>query len=164
METWSIVVATLLSPLIAIQVSRVIERAKEKQARRYELFETLMMTRAAILDVRRVEALNMITLVYGKRSDRDVKAQWKKYYAHLNTTNIDEAWRRDEVKLYSELLEILAMKNGIDLDAGELQQPAYFPVGHQQLMDDANYLRDMTKRLLDGQIALPVRIVRNDEE
>jgi hypothetical protein len=76
------VLAVLLAPVVAIQVSVYLERRRERLGRRRDIFRTLMATRASRLAPTHVEALNMIDLeFYGKDQQlRAVREAWKAYY------------------------------------------------------------------------------------
>ena len=53
LNDWLIVVATLLSPLIALQVSELITRRRQVRDEQFRVFKTLMSTRASNLDLNR---------------------------------------------------------------------------------------------------------------
>ena len=60
--TWNEIInllAILLGPIFAIQVSQIIEHYKQKRERQVNIFKVLMATRGTPIDVRHVEALNM---------------------------------------------------------------------------------------------------------
>lgn len=65
--TWKEIVnliAIILGPILAIQVSKVIEHFKERRERKLSIFKVLMTTRATPIDIRHVEALNMIDIEF----------------------------------------------------------------------------------------------------
>ncbi len=53
---WLMVVAVVLSPIIAVQVQKMIESFREKRGRKLQLFRTLMATRGSRLSPLHVEA------------------------------------------------------------------------------------------------------------
>ena len=87
--TWAIVFATLLGPILAVQVQKVIERIKERHSRKTWVFQTLMATRGQRVAPNHVQALNMIDLAfYGARrlglhhrtkSEQSVIDAWHEY-------------------------------------------------------------------------------------
>lgn len=85
MRDWLIIVATLLGPLFAVQVSQYLDRRRQTREERLGIFKTLMATRAARLDPRHVEALNQIDVVFhdDSRNDKAVRNAWKQYLDHL---------------------------------------------------------------------------------
>lgn len=84
-KDWLVVVATLLSPLIAVQVTKWIDRARQSRDEQVQIFKTLMATRAANLDPRHVESLNVIDVVFhgSSRNETEIRRQWKQYLDHL---------------------------------------------------------------------------------
>jgi hypothetical protein len=83
---WINIVAILVAPLVAVQLSLWLERRKQRRLRQLETFRTLMATRASGLAPDHVKALNMIDVeFYG--SDKGSKAvlqAWRAYLDHLN--------------------------------------------------------------------------------
>ena len=63
MKDWLVVIATLLSPLIAVQVTKWLDRRNQVRDEQIRIFKTLMATRASTLDPRHVESLNVIDVV-----------------------------------------------------------------------------------------------------
>lgn len=61
--------AIALSPLIALQVSAEIDRARDADNRKMEILQTLMATRHAMLSDDRVRALNRITVLFSDDPD-----------------------------------------------------------------------------------------------
>lgn len=76
---WAIVIATLIGPLFAVQVSQFLERKRRQHDERLHVFKTLMATRAAGLDPRHVEALNQIDVVFysDSKEDEAIRRTWK---------------------------------------------------------------------------------------
>ncbi|MDE2314976.1 MAG: hypothetical protein KGK06_01085, partial [Xanthomonadaceae bacterium] len=61
---WLTIAAVLLSPLIAVQVTRYLDNKKEVRERQLWIFKTLMATRASSMSPHHVEALNRIDLEF----------------------------------------------------------------------------------------------------
>jgi hypothetical protein len=94
-KDWIVVVATLLSPLIAVQVTKWIDRARQSRDEQVRIFKTLMATRAANLDPRHVESLNVIDVVFhgSSMNETEVRRLWKQYLDHLNDRSYPkDAW------------------------------------------------------------------------
>ncbi len=86
-----IILATLLSPLMAIQVQKTIELATERRSAKRKIFHDLMATRATPVAPTHVQALNMIDLEFSPSRwrrqtarERDVLKTWRIYADHLN--------------------------------------------------------------------------------
>ena len=78
---WITIVAILLSPLIAVQVTKWIDKNKGVRRRRLDIFRDLMETRAAILTPKHVAALNRIDIEF--YTVGEVSKAWKEYHDHL---------------------------------------------------------------------------------
>ena len=88
METSAIlmVIATALSPLIAVQVTRYLDDRNEQRGRKLAIFKTLMATRAYTLAPAHVDALNRIDLEFSakRKSEKAVLDVWQQYLDHLS--------------------------------------------------------------------------------
>ena len=92
-ESWAVITATLLGPILAVQAQKAIERASAARQRREWVFLNLMATRQDRISLDHVKALNSIDLAfYGRRVLgrvwRGGKAQavidaWNEYRKHL---------------------------------------------------------------------------------
>ena len=90
-----IILATLLGPIIAVQVTRYVDNQNEVKGRKLQVFKTLMATRAYTLSPAHVEALNRIDLEFSndKPSEKKVIEVWKQYLDHLGDKSLTpERW------------------------------------------------------------------------
>lgn len=161
-KDWMVVAATLLSPLIAIQVSKWIERNRQTREEQIRIFKTLMATRAAILDPRHVEALNVIDVVFHGKSRKEIEIRrlWKQYLDHLNDRAYPrEAWGAKRVELSVELLHSMAVFLGFDFDKTHIKNQAYFPEGYGDMEDDHTVNRKALREVLTGKRPLPMLVV-----
>ena len=80
------VLAILLAPLVALQISAWLNEIKEVKKRKMDIFRTLMATRAAGLSPQHVEALNRIDVEFyaDDKKTKKVFDAWKIYHDHLN--------------------------------------------------------------------------------
>lgn len=89
------VLATGLSPLIAVQVTRYLDDKNEERGRKSKIFKTLMATRAYTLAPAHVEALNRIDLEFSskRKTEKAVLDVWQQYLDHLGNKamQIDES-------------------------------------------------------------------------
>jgi hypothetical protein len=160
------VLATLLSPLIAIQVSQWLERKRARKAEQMRVFQTLMSTRAATLDPRHVEALNSIDVVFGGavKGETVIRRQWKRYLDHLNTGPATEEWVRRGGELLVDMLDPMATYLGFDIDKTHLKNQTYLPQGHATIENETGLIRSGLVELLSGERALAVAIIPNERE
>jgi hypothetical protein len=64
LKDWSIIGATILGPILAVQAQKWVEIIRERRGRKLWIFHTLMATRAARTSTEHVQALNMIDLIF----------------------------------------------------------------------------------------------------
>lgn len=160
MTPWVQVFGTLLSPLIALRVSRWLDDRRSRRERQLRVFRTLMTTRARALSMEHVEALNMIDVEFFGRSraEKDVAAAWKEYLDHLNRPPATEAWASKGTDLFTELLYRMAICLGYDFDKVHIKNQSYSPVAHGDLETDQRLVRKGVISLLNGETALPIRV------
>lgn len=159
------VLAAFLSPLIAVQVSQWLERSRARRDQQLRIFQTLMSTRAAIVDSRHVEALNSIDVVFGANSrvETAIRNQWKRYLDHLNTPMSDqEIWLQRQVEHLVDLLHPMAQHLGFEFDKVHLKNQTYLPQRHAWLENEQDVIRRGLVELLSGQRPLSVAIDATD--
>ncbi len=152
-KDWLVVVATLLSPLIAVQVTKWLDRTRQSRDEQVKIFKTLMATRAANLDPRHVESLNVIDVVFhgSSRSQTEIRRSWKQYLDHLNDRNYPkESWGVKRVELLVELLHAMATFLGFDFDKTHIKNQAYYPEGYGDVEDDYTANRKALREILTG--------------
>lgn len=156
-KDWLVVIATLLSPLIAVQVTKWLERRTQARDEQVRIFKTLMTTRAANLDPRHVESLNVIDVVFHSDDKKQVEIRrlWKQYLDHLNDRLYPrETWAVKRVELLVELLHAMAAYLGFDFDKTHIKNQAYFPEGYGDLENDQIANRKALREILTGQRSL----------
>ncbi len=157
-KDWLTIAATLLSPLIAVQVSVYLQHRREKRDQRLGVFRTLMATRAANLNPAHVEALNTIDVAfYG--SDRKSKAvveACKVYLEHHNSPTSSENWGSRRLELLVDLLQKMADSLGYEFDKVSIQRTSYFPRGFGDADWDQQQIRKLLLALLKGERMLPI--------
>ena len=101
------VLATAISPLIAVQVTRYLDDRNEERGRKLKVFKTLMATRAYSISPPHVEALNSIDLEFSAQhpKERAVLDIWQQYLDHQGNTGMEAgAWNVRRVDLLVDLL------------------------------------------------------------
>jgi hypothetical protein len=164
---WLIILATLLSPLIAVQVQKWIERATERRDAQLQVFYDLMATRATRVAPKHVEALNKIDLEFrskGRPKEREVLNRWRIYADHLNI-QVDEEneavitqWHIQRDELFTDLLEALAAALGYPFNRVELRRGIYYPRAHSQAEIRKEIFEREIVRLLTGNSSLNMRV------
>lgn len=166
---WWIIIATLLSPLIAVQVQKFIERATERRSAQKRIFYTLMGTRATRLDPGHVQALDLEFSGSGWRKqsskEKEVIAKWRIYADHLNQAIEDgnqariEAWVTRGNDLFTDLLDALASCLGYSFDRVQLQRGIYRPRAHNELEIRQDLILRAAVDVLAGARPLSMRVV-----
>ena len=156
---WLIVLATLLSPLIALQVSELIARRRQVRDEQFRVFKTLMSTRASNLDPRHVESLNLIDVVFHASSKKqtEIRRLWKQYLHHLGDRNYPkDSWGAKRVELLVELLHSMAGFLGYDFDKTHITTQCYYPDGYGDLENEQGSIRRSLAEILSGKRPLPM--------
>lgn len=161
-----IILATLFSPVIAIQVQKWIERATERRDAQKQIFYDLMATRATRVAPKHVEALNRIDLEFSNPGprEREVLNRWRIYADHLNVS-LDGAteatlaqWNAKADDLFLDLLEALAIALRYSFDRVQLRRGIYYPRAHSRAEFRKEVIEDEVFRLLTGHSSLNMRV------
>ncbi len=166
---WMIVCATLLGPIIAVQVQKAVEAAREARSQKRQLFHQLMATRAAPTSFQHVQALNMIDLAfYGKAPGRRkpgaqrVLDLWKEYLDHVADRSFQDrdinGWAGKLQELHVDLLVAIGNDVGYSFDRVLLKKGVYNPEAHGLLEHENNQLRRLTISLLEGKTAISMNV------
>ena len=155
------ILATALSPLIAVQVTRRLDDRNEERGRKLRVFKTLMSTRAYNLSPAHVEALNSIDLEFSqkKKEEKLVVEHWQQYLDHLGNQQMDPAaWNIRRVDLLVELLYSMGSALGYDFSKTQIKNGTYAPTAHGQIEDEQSRIRSLVLDLLNGKRDLPMRV------
>ena len=159
LKDWLVVLATLLSPLIAVQVTEYLGRRRQVREEQFRIFRTLMATRASTLEGSHVQALNSIDVVFSGKSvgQEAVRRQWKQYLDHLNDKNYPkEHWETRRKELLVELLDTMGQQLGFNFDKTHLKNQSYYPQGYGDLEAEQAALRRATFEVMSGKRPMPM--------
>lgn len=164
-------VAVLLSPLLAVQAQKWLELLRERRSRKLAIFNALMGTRAQRLSFDHVQALNMIDIdFYGHRllgfrfqsgGEKAVISSWKTYLDHLNqpfNEAAHDAWLVRSNDLFTDLLFEMSRALGYDFDKVHLKRSIYSPRAHGEQETLTLELRDGLRRVLSGERHIPIEL------
>lgn len=157
-DTWAIVGATGLGPILAVALTLWREAVKAERSRRLHAFRTLMATRRMPISNEHVNAINLVEVdFYGCTK---VEAEWKTYRSHLNKTDKpeDEAWRREKEKLLSKLLFEIAKVLKFNIPAIEIFEGGYAPKGWEHRDMRATGVMEYIHQLSEGKNTLPMAV------
>jgi hypothetical protein len=162
-----LVAATILGPVLAVQAQKWLERSREKDQRKKNIFYALMGTRATRLADVHVQALNSIDLEFSikRPKEKAVIDAWRSYALQLNTqydaTSEAQslAWNNEVYRLFIELLFLMSQALGFDFTKEHLQRGIYYPTGHATM--DADRLRVLKNaaEVLSGAQPLKMEVV-----
>jgi hypothetical protein len=159
------VLAVLLAPVIAIQVSEYLQRKRENFRRKQWVFHTLMTTRAQNVTEDHVRALNSIDVEFsGKGKDeKQVVEAWKEYLTHLGNNELGdkapEAWREKRIELFINLLYSISHCIGYDFEKSRLRETSYWPKALVDVEAELNLIRQALLLLLSDEKSLKVTLV-----
>jgi hypothetical protein len=161
LNDWLTIAAVLLSPLIAVQVTRYLDNKKEVRERQLWIFKTLMATRASSMSPHHVEALNRIDLEFkaSSKKEKDVIDAWKAYLDLMGDDKMDPSqWNVRRVDLLVELLHKMATVLDYSFDKTTIKNSSYYPRGFGAMEEEQGAIRRGVKELLDGGRALPLYV------
>ena len=155
------VLATALSPVIAVQVTRYLDDKNEERGRKLQVFKTLMATRAYTLSPAHVEALNRIDLEFStKRSgEKAVLDVWQQYLDHLGSKTLEgQPWADKRVDLLVDLLHAMGLTLGYDFNKTQIKNGTYSPTAHGRIESEQERLRQLLLELLEGKRVIPMHV------
>ncbi len=175
------ILATLISPLLAVQTQKIIERYNEKKSLKIDIFKQLMATRApnSRLSGDHVRALNMIDLAfYGKpkrgqakrtKTENEVLSSWKLYFNHLNIPfPTNEAggiiWNQTSNNLFLDLLSAISKDIGYEFARDQLQTPTYSPIAHGDIENDQLKIRKGIASAFSDSGALKIELISSTKQ
>jgi hypothetical protein len=163
---WIMVVAVLIGPIIAVQLTRYLDNKKDKRERKIQVFKTLMATRLYTVSWGHVEALNRIDLEFDKK-DKNEKAvidAWKSYFDLLSDKSLtSEQWGQKRVELFVELLHKMAIVLDYDFDKTHIKNSSYAPIVHGNIENELQTIRTGLIELFAGNRSIPMEIVNQSK-
>lgn len=154
----AVILATLLSPLIAVLVTRWQQERAEKQQAKLYLFNTLMATRHTPITEENVRALNMIDVLFFDKPT--VRGLWREYFEMLSNSGLDnlEGYKTRQTKnleLINEMAKVLGYGQAIShIDVDRV----YYPKGLVQQGEEGAELTRELLRVLRATAGLEVKL------
>ena len=155
------ILATAVSPLIAVQVTRYLDDRNEIQGRKLHVFKTLMATRAYTLSPAHVEALNRIDLEFSVKipAEKAVLDVWQQYLDHLGIKGMDDQlWGSKRTDLLVDLLFAMGQCLRYDFNKTQIKNGTYAPMAHGRIESEQERLRQLTLELLEGKRVMPMHV------
>lgn len=162
------VFAIFRAPIVALRIQKNIEDYKEQKKRKFEIFRTLLATRANTTSLEHVQALNMIDIEYYE--EKNISQLWNIYRDHLNSypQNQDKAaedrWEEKRIDCLTDMLHSMSVFFGYDLDKVVLKKGAYSPRAHGIWNLEQNLIRRGVIELLMGEKPMKVQLVEKKQD
>lgn len=156
-----LIIAVLLGPVIAVQLTRFVDSKKEERDRKLQIFKTLMATRAYTTSPQHVEALNCIDLEFSAKltKEQSVVNAWKEYLNLLGDQDMPrEQWNIRRTDLFVDLLHCMAQILNYEFDKTHIRNSAYSPVAHSDIENQQTAIRMGIIDILKGEIAIPMYV------
>lgn len=158
--------AIFRAPIVALEIQKKIEKIKEKEERKFNIFKTLLATRANALSLEHVQALNLIDLEF--YNEKEIREAWNVYRDHLNSypkTNeesnnksTEDRWQEKSMNCLIDLLYSLSKYFGYDFDKVLLKNGAYSPNAHAWLELEQKIIRQGFVSIFAGDKAFKVKL------
>lgn len=169
-----IVLATLVSPFLAVAAQKALERWRSRHDQKIWIFKTLMATRATTLSPNHVQALNMIDLEFSGTSSAETRVRqlWREYLDQLGSLpenaaqSLVQAWNIKNIDCLVELLVGMGASLGYSFDRVYIKKSIYSPKGHATDEQEIRELRFRLLSVLKGEKALNIEtklVPQNDE-
>ena len=177
MDTILMILAILLAPVVAIQVSVWLDKRREAEKRKLDIFRSLMATRLTPTYPQHVEALNRIDIeFYGKSKKlRGVQEAWKVYHDHLGAgqpaelgleekdsgkkEKLDKEWKdwtSKKEELLTDLLYEMAKYFGYTFDKVHIKRGHYIPRLYGDIEMEQMIIRKGLVRILEHKAVFPI--------
>lgn len=152
-------VATVLGPVLAVEVSRVRDEKREKRRRQVDVFRTLMRGRRTYLSPEFVGALNLIEVEF--YDVPDVTMAWKRLLDHFSgpqpkTGEEEVRFGERGDQLRAELLAALAKYLRMEVPHLSIRDGGYSPIAHGHAENESAAIRKLLAEIANGRRALPV--------
>ena len=137
MTDWGLLITTvaiILGPIIAVLMTRFIDKMRAEEERKFEIFRTLMRTRETPLNWDHVGALNLVEVEFRKHPL--VINAWKAYRAHLGIElpPFEQKQRHDDHSrkrriLLTTLIDEISKTVDINIKQLDILEGNYVPQG-----------------------------------
>ncbi len=134
------IMAVLLGPVLAIQVTQFLDDRKEKRTRKLTLFKVLMSTRSYRTNWEHVQALNSINLEFNKddKEEKEVVSAWEAYIDSLGNKVIS---LEKQYEFFLTLLSKMAVILKYDFNETQIKNSSYAPVAHSNIDSENQLIR-----------------------
>ena len=155
------IIAIFTGPIVAVQLTRHLDKKKEIRERKLQVFKTLMATRQYTISYDHVLTLNKIDLEFNgnNKNEKEVINAWKAYLDSLSTkSESSEFLFTKRTELLVELLHKMAIVLDYDFDKTHIKNSSYAPIAHVDIEDQDRAIRKGIIEILDGKKEIPMHI------
>jgi hypothetical protein len=154
------IAAILLSPVIALELDKYLEKRRSAKNRKLQIFKTLMTYRATPLAPSFVQALNLIDVEFtgGNKGEKEVRVAWKILFDHFQNYSASANPEEKAAALRASLLLAMGRCLGYDFDEVYLKKGAYLPELHGSIELELHSIRRELLQVLEGKRRLPVAV------
>jgi hypothetical protein len=164
-DTWAVVLATVVGPVAAVFITRWNDQRREKRNRLLHVYRVLMATRRSAVSQDHVAAINLVEVEF--HGVKPVIEAWSAYLTHLNSPTPQGA-SEEQSKIWndrrSELLAILLVKVaahlGITKGEIEILHGGYAPQAWVTREAKLDAVQDYAIRLAEGRAVVPLSVVQ----
>lgn len=129
---WISIFAILASPLIAVWVTLLVEKSRQKRRDKLELFKTMMTQRGFSASYAWVDAINSLAVVFA--DEKNVISAVNDFMKVVSTQPFNnEEYENKKIKLLEKMAVSLGYKKNIDW---EQLRKAYYP---QWMINEVNF-------------------------
>ncbi len=161
-------IAIILGPIIAVQLQKYLDRNREIQNRKLNIFKMLMASRGATLSATHVEALNRIDLEFsGDKKYKKVIDAWKEYFDNLcikvDTNENLSIWSARNEELLANLLFEMGQSLGYNFDKVLIKRNIYSPIGRERIEREKELIRKGMLDILNHETAIPMTLIVDEQ-
>lgn len=154
------IVAVVVGPVIAVLITRSIDKRRARKDRQWEIFRNLMQFRRVPLSSDFVGALNLVEVEFAK--DAKVISAWKDHLGSFQRSANDALSQEQVGQLRIEtqvrLLDAIAKNLGIEVEQLDIYSGGYSPQGWTDAENEQILIRRWLSDIAAGQKAFQVVI------
>jgi hypothetical protein len=152
------IAAVGFSPLVAVALQKWFERVGSTNRQRHWIFQTLMSTRSAPLDLNHVQALNMITLDFRGKRFKQVRRCWEIYLRRMVPPAKGDDWNKKRGELLANLLVEMGRQLGFKFDTTHVTDEVYRPQYYFNVQQELDEIRGGFLEILRARKGFPVHL------
>src|ERR1041385_5505484 len=139
--TVGIITATFMGPVAAVVVTRFVDRVRDRERRRLEVFRVLRRTRKTPLNAEHVGAINLVAIEFHSKAKvvaalRDLVQHFETGYGANKTISELQAANEKSDALRTKLLSAMAVSLGYKIEQMEIHSGGYTPQGWANDLDE----------------------------